>query len=119
MLASASGCSGKERPHLRLGLDVRFLAGEAEPLGIIEVAAGADREQDVVRFRVFPLEVVRIVGGDDTEAELAPESEHALGDRPFLGDAVLLDLQPEAVGTERRANHSALCRASSYLPWRR
>ena len=95
------GLVREERPHLRFGLDVRFLAGEAEALGVVEVAAGADREQHVVRLGVLPAEVVRVVGGHDADAELRPQPQHPLGDQPLLGDPVLLDLEPEAVRAEQ------------------
>ena len=51
VFASASGWSGKSDRISALGLHVRFLAGEAEPLGIVEIGAGADGEQHVVRLR--------------------------------------------------------------------
>ena len=87
----------KERLHLLLGLDVRLLAGEAEALGVVEVAAGADGEQHVVRLGVFAPEIVRVVGGHDADAQLLAQPEHPLGDQPLLGDPVALDLEPEAV----------------------
>jgi hypothetical protein len=55
---------GKHRPHLGFGFDVGFLAQKAETLGIVEIASGADGQQHIVGLRVFPLEIVRIVGGD-------------------------------------------------------
>ena len=90
----------EQRPHFLLRLHVRFLSREAEPLGIVEVAPGTDREQHVVRLRVLPPEIVRVVGGDHADAQLLAQAEHPFRDQTLLGDPVLLDLQPEAVGAE-------------------
>src|SRR3954454_9733915 len=43
---------------------------------------------------------MRVIGGHHADAELAPEAKHAFGDLTFLADAVLLDLEPEPVGSE-------------------
>ena len=91
----------EERPHLRLALDVRFLAGEAEALGIVEIGPGADGQQHVVRLGIFPAEVVGVVGGHHADAQLLAQPEHALGDQALLGDAVVLDLEPESVLPEQ------------------
>ena len=61
-----------------------------------------------MRLGVLAPEVVRVVGGHDADAQLLAQPEHALGDQPLLGDAVLLHLEPEAVLPEHPANHSAL-----------
>ena len=53
-----------------------------------------------MRLGVLAAEIVRVVGGDDADAELLRQPEHALGDEPLLGDAVLLDLEPEPVRAE-------------------
>ena len=90
----------EERPHLLLALHVRLLPGEAEPPGIVEVGRGPDRQQHVVRLGVLAAEVMRIVGGHDAETQLPAEAQHPLGHHPLVGDAVLLDLEPEAVLAE-------------------
>ena len=90
----------KQRLHLRFGFDVRFLAGEPEALGVVQIAAGADGEQHIVRLGILPPEIVRVVGGDHADAELLAQAQHPLGDQPFLRDPVLLDLEPEPVRSE-------------------
>ena len=71
-----SGCWRASRagpgraPHLLLGLDVRLLAGEAESLRVVEVAAGADGQQHVVRLGVLAPQVVGVVRRDDADAQL-------------------------------------------------
>jgi hypothetical protein len=55
-----------------------------------------------VRLGVFAPEIMRIVGCDDTDAQLAAEPQHALGDDLFVRNAVLLNLEPEPLRTEHR-----------------
>ncbi len=91
----------EQRRHLLLGLDVALLPEEPKPFGIVKVLAGADREQHVVSFGVFLLEVVRIVGRDHRKADVGGDAQHPLRHELLLGDAVILDLEPEPVRSER------------------
>ena len=59
----------KQRLHFGFRLDVRFLPGEPEALGIIQIAAGADGEQHIVRLGILPFQVVRVVGGNHADAQ--------------------------------------------------
>ena len=91
---------GKEGAHLLFRLHVRLLPGEAEALRVVEVGARPDGQEHVVRLGVLAAEVVRVVGGHHAETEVLAQPEHPLRHEVFLGDAVLLDLQPEAVRAE-------------------
>ncbi len=51
-------------------------------------------------FRVLAPQVVRIIGGNHTQAEVAPQRQHALLDDSLLCDAMLLDLEPEVFRSE-------------------
>ena len=95
------GALREERRHLRLGLDVALLAEETKPVGIVQIFARADREQHVVRLRVFLLQVVCVVRGDDGETQLGGQLEHAGGDGALVGDSVVLHLQPETIRAEQ------------------
>ena len=107
------GMVREERPHLRLGLDVRFLPGEAEPLGIVQVAPGADRQQHVVRLGVLPPEVVGVVGGDHAETQLLPSrSMPSVTTRSSAMPCCWTSSQNPSL-PKVCANHSALFRASS------
>ena len=89
----------EKRAHLLLGLHITFLALEAEPLRIVEVLSGADRQQDVVCFGILAPQIVRVVRGHHRKAEFARKLEHALGDDFLIIDCVVLHLEPVAVGT--------------------
>ena len=50
---------------------------------------------------VFALQVVRVVGGRDRQPQLCGEAEHPVRDDLLLGKSVILDFEPETVGSER------------------
>ena len=54
-----------------------------------------------MRFGVLTLQVVRVVRRDDAEAELPSQAQHSLAHDSLLGNAVLLDLEPETVRSEQ------------------
>ena len=87
--------------HLGLGFDVALLPEKAKPLWIIEVFAGADRQQHVVRLGVIPFQVVRVVRRGDREAQLRREPAHPCGNDFLFGQPMVLHFQPEAVRPER------------------
>ena len=68
---SASGWSGKMRAISLAGLQVELVGVEAQPLGVRDLLARADAEQDVVRVVVVLAQVVGVVGGDERQAGLA------------------------------------------------
>ena len=94
------GMLREQRAHLRLRLDVALAAHEPEPLRVVEVLAGADRQQHVVRLGILAQQVVRVVGRRDRDAQLRGEPEHPRGDDRFVRDAVVLHFEPEPVGPE-------------------
>jgi hypothetical protein len=91
----------KQGLHLCFGFHVRFLSQETKPLRVVEIASRADRQQHVVRLRVFPPEVVGVIGGHNADAELSSKVQHTFGHLAFIRYAVLLDFEPEALRAER------------------
>ena len=91
----------EQRTHLRLRLDVALPPEEPEPVRVVEILSRADGEQHVVGLGVVLAEIVRVVRRHHGHPQLGGQPEHALGDELLLGDAVALDLQPEAVRPEQ------------------
>jgi len=55
--------------HLLGGLEVELLRGILQTVGIVDIRACADTEQNVVGIGVFVLEIVDVVGADDRQVE--------------------------------------------------
>ena len=68
--------------------------------GRVEVVAGPDAEQDVVRLGLVLADVVEVVGHDERQAGLRREPEELLVEPALLGHAVVLELEVEAVLAE-------------------
>ncbi len=90
----------EHRRHLGRALDVELLRVEAQPLGFVHLLARPDAEQHVVRLVVLLAEVVRVVGSHQGQTRAAVQSEESLVDTALLLDAVVHDLEEEAVPTE-------------------
>ena len=97
VLVIASRWSGKQRGHLGRGLQVELVGLEPQPAGRVEVGGGADAQQHVVRLVLVPADVVEVVGGDQRQVQLRGETQQLLVEPPLLGEAVVLDLEEEAV----------------------
>ena len=94
------GVLREDPPHLLGALHVEVVGVELHPLLVAEGLAGADAEEDFVRERVVLREVVRVVRGDELEADLLAEARHHRHDLLLVGDAVVLDLEEEVLGAE-------------------
>ena len=87
----------EEGRHLGRRLHVELVGVEAHPVGRVEVVAGPDAEQDVVRLGLVLADVVEVVGHDQRQAGLGREPEQLLVEPPLVGHAVVLELEVEAV----------------------
>ncbi len=91
---------GEERRHLGRGLQVELVALELHPAGRVEVVAGADAEQDVVRLALLLVDVVQVVRDDEGQAGLGRQAKQLFVEAALLGEAVVLQLEEEAVLAE-------------------
>ncbi len=96
----ASGMVGEERGHLGRRLDVELVGVEAHPVGRVEVVAGPDAEQDVVRLGLVLADVVEVVGHDQRQPGLGREPDELLVEPALVRHAVVLQLEEEAVLAE-------------------
>ena len=94
------GTVGELARHLVGRLEVELVGGEAEPLGIVDGAAGLDAEQDLVRVGLLAVEVVAVVGGHQLDAQLPAQLHEALVGHLLFRDAVFLQLEVEAVAKD-------------------
>ena len=94
------GLVREEGGHLGRRLDVELVGLELEPARRVEVVAGPDAEQDVVRLGLVRPDVVEVVGDDQRQADLRGEAQELLVEAALLGQAVVLELQEEAVLAE-------------------
>ena len=91
---------GEERLHLRGRLEVELLRLEAQPVGRVEVGAGAHAEQHVVGLVLLAAHVVQVVGDDELGARLRRQAQELGVQGTLLGQAVVLELQEEVVRAE-------------------
>ena len=94
------GVVREERRHLGGRLHVELVRLEAHPVRRVEVVAGSDAEQDVVRLGLVGPDVVEVVGHDQRQARLRRQAQQLLVEPPLLGQAVILQLEEEAVLAE-------------------
>ena len=88
VIASARIEVGREQPsHLGSSLEVVILAVELEPARLIDGRTRLDTQENVVRFGLALIGVVRIVGGKERSVDL-------LGDLNKVGKDALLGLEP-------------------------
>ena len=90
----------EERAHLGRRLHVELVGLELQAARRVEVVAGAHAQQDVVRLGLLLADVVQVVGDDQREADLRGEAEQLLVEPALLREAVVLELQEEAVLAE-------------------
>ena len=90
-----AGESLKEARHFFGALDKKLVAVEFEAVGLVDFCAGLHAEHYVVGVRVFTAQVVRVVGGDERNAELALEAEEVGMDLLFFGQALVLNFEVE------------------------
>jgi hypothetical protein len=88
---------GEEGEHLGRRLQVEL--GRLEPQAVrrVEVAAGADAEEDVVSLVLRLVDVVEVVRDDQRQAGLRRQAEELRVQGGLLGKPVVLQLQEEVV----------------------
>ncbi len=59
-----------------------------------------DAEEDFVGSRIFVLDIVRVVGGDEGDVEVFFEAEHGLGDGLVGLEVVILNFEEEVAAAE-------------------
>ena len=100
VLRSASRLVREQRRHLGRGLEVEVPRLELHPVRRVEVVAGADAQQDVVCLVLLAMDVVEVVGHDQRQPDLGRQPQQLLVEPALLGDAVVLELEEEAVLAE-------------------
>ena len=91
---------GEGLDHLLGRLEVVLLGREAPAARVVEARAGLQAQEDVVRLRVVTVDVVKVVGRAQAEAELLAEAGEHVVDLRLLVDAVPLHLEQETVLAE-------------------
>ena len=92
---------GERCTHLRSGLDEELVGVEAEAPRVRQLRPGLDAQQRVVRGDVLGARVVRVVRDDRAQAELAREPFEHRPHAPLLRDAMVLQFDEVAVGSEQ------------------
>jgi hypothetical protein len=89
-----------ELPHLLGGLQVEVAGVELQPLRVGERRAGLHAQQHLVRVSVAGERVVQVVGRDRRDSQPLAEAQQVLADAGLDGQAVVHDLEVEAVLAE-------------------
>ena len=89
--------------HFLRGLQIELIAVIAQAIAIVDVLAGADAEQDVVRTMIAVRQVVHVVGRDERHVQLARDRHQPLVDDQLLLDALILHLEEEIARPENVA----------------
>ena len=97
------GHLGEDPRHLVGGLEEELGELELHPPALGHLLARADADQDVLGPGVLAPGVVHVVGGHQRDAGRARDLDQGPVDGLLLGDAVVLQLQPEPVGSEQLA----------------
>ena len=99
-VAERLGLVREQGRHLGRGLEEEVPRVELHPVGRVEVVAGPDAQQDVVRLVLLAMDVVEVVGHDQRQPDLGREPEQLLVEPVLLGHPVVLQLQEEPVLAE-------------------
>ena len=94
------GLVGEQRGHLRSRLEIEVVGLELHPARRVDVVAGPDAEQDVMGFGLILVDVVEVVGHDQRQAGLGRQPQELLVEPALLGQAMVLELEEEAVLAE-------------------
>ena len=92
--------SREESRHFGRRLQVELARLEPHPPRRAEIAAGPDTQQHVVGFVLLAPHVVQVVGDDEVEADFAAQLDEFRVEGPLQRQAVVLQLQEEAVPPE-------------------
>ena len=95
------GTPGEQLLHLLRGLEVELLAGEAEVALFLQLRAGADAQEHLLRLGVRLLDVVDVVGAHQRHATLMGEPDQQRVGPLLLLKAMVLQLQVVAVAEDR------------------
>ena len=87
----------EELLHFRPRLQVELLAVEPHAVGVVDLRAGLDAEQRVVRPGVLGADVMDVVRADDLQVEFARELEEIGGDLVLRREAVILDFDEKVL----------------------
>ena len=90
----------EQAPHLVRGLEVVARAVEPEAGGVVQVLAHADGQKGVVRGGLALVDVVRVVGHQRRDVQLAADLEQAVADLLLDGHAVVHQLQEDVLLAE-------------------
>ena len=90
----------EERRHLGRRLHVELVGLELEAARRVEVVAGPDAEQDVMGLGLVLADVVQVIGHDQGQPDLRRQAQELTVEPGLLGEAVVLELQEEAVLAE-------------------
>ena len=99
-VADRLGLVREQRRHLGRRLHVELGAVELHAVGRVEVVAGPDAEQHVVRLGLVLAHVVEVVGHDERQPDLGRQLDQLLVEPALLGQAVVLELEEEPVLAE-------------------
>jgi len=88
-----AGRIGEERGHLVGALDEELVGVEFEAIGVLNFGVGLDAEHYVVGVGVFAAEIVRVIGGDKGDFELALEAEEVVLDFALGFEALVLNFE--------------------------
>ncbi len=91
---------GEQRGHLRGALEIEVLRFEAHPAGRVEIVAGANAQQHVVRIVLVLADIVQVVGHNERQAGLRRQPHELLVQPPLLGQPVVLELEEEPIRPE-------------------
>ncbi len=89
--------------HFRRGLEIELIAVIPQSIAIVDVLAGTDAEQDVVRAMIAVRQIVHVVGGDERHVQVARDRREPFVDDQLLLDALILHLEEEVAGAENVA----------------
>ncbi len=86
--------------HLLRRFDVELGIVGIAPLQVFEIAVEPDPDQYAVRERVLPPVKMAVIRGDQRYSGGIRQLNHALAYELFVGEAVILDFEEEAVFTQ-------------------
>ena len=89
--------------ELGLGFHVELVGLKAHPVRLVHGFPGLDTHQDVLHHGVLSAQIVAVVRHHQRQLQLPRQAEQEGIDLGLLGNAVILELQIEAVRSEDRA----------------
>src|SRR5262245_35595015 len=90
----------KERLHFGSRAQVKLFRLVSNSSGIAQQTLRADANQTVMRLRMFPVDIVNVIGGDSLQPKLSGPRNQIPVDLRLLGDPVILKLKVEVLAPE-------------------